>query len=164
MTKDYNFNIKSPSECTSTELAEFVRLVESEGEVIDRLKGRVEDRGYKLIFVRNQQSLSAVGALKTPYPKYRSDVFAKAKTSSLPEDYSHELGWIVVSPNARQNRLATRLTNKLLRSIEDKSVFATVRTDNEHMQRCLNSLGFNSTGNSYPSSNRDANLVLFIRK
>ncbi|MBL4645759.1 MAG: hypothetical protein COA52_16885 [Hyphomicrobiales bacterium] len=163
MTKEYKFDIKSPSDATSGELAEFVNLVESEGEVISGLKGRVIERGYKLIFVRSQHSLAAVGALKKPYPTYRSDVFKKAETSSSSEEYCFELGWIVVSADDRRRGLSRRLGNKLLQGIDDKSVFATVRTDNDAMQCCLKSLGFSSTGKPYPSKKQKAKLDLFVR-
>lgn len=163
MTETYNFNVNSPSECTSADLADFVKMVESEGEVISGLERRVIERGYKLVFVRSQDALAAVGALKTPYSTYRSHVFKKAKTLSKPEDYALELGWIVVSPKARKNGLAGQLTDKLLQQIAESNVFATVRTDNEGMQRCLRSRGFARSGEPYPSENRKANLELFIR-
>jgi len=163
MIQNFDLIIKSLSECTQTELAEFVSMVESEGEVVGGLKRRVEKRGYKLVFARGANSLAAVGALKTPYSNYRSGVFKKAKSLCRPDDYQLELGWIVVSPQARRNGLAGRLADNLLQKVPDKRVFATVRMDNEGMQRCLKSRGFARTGEPYPSENRKANIVLLVR-
>ncbi|MCF6321940.1 MAG: GNAT family N-acetyltransferase [Rhizobiaceae bacterium] len=164
MTNDITLITKKPSECSVSELNKFVALVESGDEVIDGLICRVKTRGERLVFLYQSGVLAGTAAIKQPYEDYRSRVFNKAKTSLQPEDFSLELGWIVVSSEFRRKGYAGMLIKESMMVIGGKKTFATTRKDNEAIHHYLKSHKFSLCGEPYRSENREEHIVLFVRQ
>ena len=156
--------IKAPSECSSRERAEFVKLVNSGGEVVPGLSDRVLKIGYKLIFQYSaDDQLIAVAALKRPNLAYRSRVFRKAGSEEKPDDYPLEFGWMVVAREAQGRGLSRVLGEAAIGGASGKSIYATTHESNNRMRRTNVHLGFRISGKPFPDNDGSGTLLLFIR-
>ena len=153
---------KVPRECPPAELADFVALVLTGGEVArDGLEDRVR-RAQILLFLHREGELVGIAALKKPDPGYRADTFAKAGATCEPEHFRLELGWVFVKPTARRTGLSHRLVNAATAHAGSTRVFATSRTDNLGMHAALLGASFVRHGNEYASNRGIHRLVLFL--
>ena len=87
-----------PSDCTAQALADFEKLLIEGGAVNPQgLTERIR-KASRLLFLRaSDDQLVGVGALKHPRAAYRNRVFADARATVLANEYSVELGWVVVT-------------------------------------------------------------------
>ncbi len=154
-----------PRECSDADIASFVDLVSRGGEV--RAVG-LEDRvrgAAALGFVRADQQVVAVGALKSPAATYRSKVFRLAGVENLATRYLHELGWYFVLPSYRSAGAAAALTRVLTSPPFSREMFATIRQDNQPAIRTVLRGGFSPLGSPFPSAIKSsANIVLFVKE
>ena len=159
-----NTTILPPSDCATRELTAFKELVNSGGAIDpDGLTERIH-RAFQLFFLRTSAGeLAAIAALKRPYPDYRTGVFRKARSIFAPDAYTLELGWVVVAPAYRGQRLPHRIISELLPRAGNEPVFATTREDKHAMQYALGECGFQRNGDPYPSEGESYNLILYVR-
>jgi ribosomal protein S18 acetylase RimI-like enzyme len=156
--------IKKPIACTEAELREFARLVRDGFQGSDDTLP-IRMRAAKLLgFVYSSGGeLAAIAGLKAPHIQYRSEVFKKAEAGVSPTPYSLELGWVLVVPTYRGNRVSEDLCRQLLAAVPTSAVFATTRPTNSPMIAILRSLGFSQAGKPYPRPDRCEELALFLR-
>ena len=155
-------SILSPSDCTPQALADFENLV-IEARTVDAegLTQRIRDAS-RLLFLRGSNGeLVGVGALKRPLFDYRSKVFAKAGTTTPPDEYPVELGWVAVAKSHQGRGLSRRIIGQLISSAGNENVFATTRADERALHFAAD-YGFQPAGKPYPSG-RGYDLVLYLR-
>ena len=156
--------IKSPADCTSTELDAFETLVLQGGEVTPTgLRQRICSAAHLLFLSDSAGTLVGISALKHPSVAYRAKVFQQAQASASSALFPVELGWIFVVPSHQGQHLSRPLVEHVLPYAAGSLVYATTRADNERMQRTLARYGFLRDGVAYPSELGDYNLVLFVR-
>ena len=155
-------SIISPSDCSPEALADFENLVTKYGTVDpEGLTQRIRDASRLLFLRESSGQLVGVGALKHPLSSYRSKVFAKARTTTPPDEYCVELGWIAVAKSHQGRGLSRRIIDQLISLAENENLFATTRTDARAM-RFAADYGFKPAGKPYPSG-RGYDLVLYLR-
>jgi GNAT superfamily N-acetyltransferase len=156
-------SILSSSDCTAEALADFEKFVVEGGAVNPQgLTQRIRN-AFRLLFLRTSDGqLAGVGALKHPRPDYRRRVFANAQATAASDEYSVELGWVVVAKTHQGQGLSTRIVGELLPFAKNENVFATTRAE-ERVMRYASDHGFEINGKPYPSG-RGYYLVLYIRK
>ena len=153
---------RSPLQCSATEVADFVALVQAGGEVIrEGLEARVRE-AKTLFFLRENEKLLGIAALKIPAAGYRERAFEKARATVEPADYPFELGWIFVVPEARGRRLSNLLVQAAIAQAKQMPIFATSRTDNPAMHTPLRAASFVKHGHEYRSSRGNHHLALFV--
>ena len=152
-----------PSDCTAQALTDFEKLVVEGGAVNPQGLGQRIRNASRLLFLRAApgDQLIAAGALKHPRPEYRIKVFADARATVSADDYSVELGWIVVAKAYQGRRLSTRIVNELLAFAKNDNIFATTRADERVLSFAFD-CGFKINGQPFPSGN-GYNLVLYLR-
>lgn len=148
--------------CTTDDLATFRQMVIEGGEVDPNTLPGLIEQALALAFARMDSSLVGVGTIKRPYDAHRAKVFEKAKSLLNPSEFEFELGWFYVHPSARGNRLASKLVQALMPSLEGRAVYTTSRTDNDRMHASLKRAGFVQEGTPYPSKMNDQEIQLFI--
>ena len=158
-----NTSIISPGECTPSDLAEFERLVVAGGAVDPNgLDGRIR-HAFRLLFCRTDDGqLIGAAALKRPGIGYRSGVFERAHATESPDDYTTEIGWIVVAPSHRGQLLPLQFIEQLLPHAQSEPTFAT--THSRAIEFALSDAGFRRHGDQYPSKRDNYNLVLYVRR
>jgi predicted GNAT family N-acyltransferase len=155
-------SILSPSDCAPQALADFENLVTKYGTVDpEGLMQRIREAS-RLLFLRELNGhLIGVGALKRPQLSYRSKVFAKARTTTAPDEYRVELGWVAVAKSHQGRGLSRRIIGQLISLAENENLFATTRADAQ-ARRFAADHGFKRAGKPYPSG-RGYDLVLYLR-
>ena len=154
-------SILRPLECDAQALADFENLV-IEGGTVDPqgLSERIRD-AFRLLFVKESNGqLIGVGALKHPRLGYRCKVFAKAGTTTPPDEYRVELGWVAVAKSHQGRGLLRRIIRQLISLAENENLFATTRADARAM-RFAADYGFKPAGKPYPSG-CGYDLVLYL--
>ena len=155
-------SILSPSDCTPQALADFENLVIEAGTVDpEGLTQRIRDASRLLFLRQSNGQLVGVGALKRPQLSYRRKVFAKARTTTPPDEYRVELGWAAVAKSHRGRGLSRRIIGQLISLAESENLFATTRADARAMRFAADH-GFKPAGYPYPSG-RGYDLVLYLR-
>jgi len=155
-------SILSPSDCSPQALADFENIVTKYGTVDpEGLTQRIREAS-RLLFLRGLNGqLVGVGALKRPQLSYRSTVFAKARTTTPPDEYRVELGWVAVTKSHQGLGLSRRIIGQLISLADNENLFATTRADARAM-RFAADCGFEPAGYPYPSG-RGYDLVLYLR-
>jgi predicted GNAT family N-acyltransferase len=155
-------SVFSPSECTPQLLNDFESLVTQGGAVDPQDLGQRIRRAFRLLFLCGSDGqLIGAGALKYPDPNYRYEVFTAAQATVPSDEYSVELGWVVVAKSYQGRRLSTRIVGELLGFANNEKIFATTRADNRIMS-FASDFGFELNGKPYPSG-RGYDLVLYVR-
>ncbi len=155
-------SILSPSDCTPQALTDFEKLVIEAGTVDpEGLTQRIRDASRLLFLRESNGQLVGAGALKHPLLSYRSKVFAKAGTTTPPDEYRVELGWVAVAKSYQGRGLSRRIIGQLISLAENENLFATTRADARAM-RFATEYGFKPAGKPYPSG-RGYDLVLDLR-
>ena len=155
-------SILSPSDCTPEDLGDFANLVIEAGTVDpEGLTQRIRDASRLLFLRESNGELVGVGALKHPVLSYRSKVFAKAGTTTPPDEYRVELGWVAVAKSHQGRGLLRRIIGQLISLAENENLFATTRA-NARAMRFAADYGFKPIGKPYPSGH-GYDLVLYLR-
>ena len=152
-----SFEIKKASEFSINEINKFKKILINKGEVIESTFDKLIQKDPILLFYPNTNNLKVIGALKIPLKGYKSDVFKNSKSPLKPNDFSYELGWIVVLE--REKGIGNKIT-KLLSEFKTK-IYSTVRKENEVMIHILTKIGFEKTGVSYNSKRGDYKINLY---
>lgn len=158
-------SIKTPAECSASELEAFQTLLQSGGQVLGAgLLGRTLGAA-RLLFLRDASCrLVGISALKRTPEDYRAKIFQQARAVASPASYPLELGWIMVLPSHQGQGLAGSLVGHLLPYAAPNLAYATMRADNERMRRTWIRHGFRQEGVAYPSVRGDYELVLFVQQ
>ena len=155
-------SIISPADCSPEVLADFENLVTKYGTVDpEGLTQRIRDASRLLFLRESSGQLVGVGALKHPLSSYRSKVFAKAQTTTPPDEYCVELGWVAVAKSHQGRGLSRRIIGQLISLAENENLFATTR-DYARAMRFAADYAFKPAGKPYPSG-RGYDLVLYLR-
>jgi GNAT superfamily N-acetyltransferase len=155
-------SILSPPDCSPQALTDFENLIIEAGIVDpEGLTQRIRDASRLLFLRESNGQLVRAGALKHPLLTYRSKVFAKAGTTTPPDEYRVELGWVAVAKSYQGRGLLRRIIGQLISLAENENLFATTRADARAV-RFAAGYGFKPAGKSYPSG-RGYDLVLYLR-
>jgi GNAT superfamily N-acetyltransferase len=147
---------------TPQALADFEKLVLEGGAVDPEGLGQRIREASRLLFLRELDGqLVGVGALKRPIPAYRNRVFANAQATVPPDEYSLELGWVVVAKSHQGRRLSTRIVGELLPFARNQNIYATTRADERVLSFAFD-CGFRINGKPFPSGH-GYDLVLYLR-
>lgn len=154
-----------PTAFSDAQIAAFVELVISEGEVNPYyLRERVEN-ARTLVMLYDEGVLVGTAAIKNPEPDYRVGVFDKAASDLSASTYSVELGYVVVAKSHRGQKLSWKLADAALPFVGTEQVFATTRMDNEAMHRVLPAREFIASGKPYDSiEHPGSHIRLFVRE
>jgi predicted GNAT family N-acyltransferase len=158
--------IKKPSECSSDEIEVFEKLVAEAGEVQTEGLRTLVLRAERLVFLYSgDKELAGIAAIKRPNEGYKRKVFRQAKSQEIPNSYTYELGWVVVTEAFRGLRLSCILVEAALTVVAEAKIYATTRTDNEPMLRTNVRYGFHVSGDPYLTNRQEGNhsLSLFVR-
>ncbi len=154
-----NYIIKNANEFSSIEKEKFKQIVLSKGEVSDITFDRLLNKNPILLFYPNAKKPIAIGALKLPNSTYKVKVFKKSGSDLKPNDFEYELGWIV---SLEQGKGIGKFITKLLFD-HMPNIYSTVRTENTGMNKIMNSIGFDKTGNPYKSERGNYTNYLYIK-
>ena len=155
--------IIEPRLCTELELATFCKLVLQGGEVEGHgLEQRVK-KAKTLVFLKVNDEVVGVAALKEPSKTYRDRVFRKASVPNAADPFHLELGWVYVLPNHQGKKYSHIISAAAMSQSERRPTFATTRLDNVAMQRTLDRLAFRRLGDSWRSDRgQRQRLVLYV--
>lgn len=159
-----NAIIRSPRDCSASEIEAFVALVR-EGRAVSEGDARYgATHAFRLAFVLHTDGTAiAVGALKQPELTYRNHVFMEAGAMIPASAFQIELGYIAVAAAFRKQGLSHSIVHALLPHSVHENIFATTRADKEAMQHTLPAAGFVQEGRPYPSQGGNYNLLLYVR-
>lgn len=158
---DLQYTLKSPSECSEQELAEFIELVK-QGNAVNTSDINVQlQRAKCLLFCTMKQRLVAIGAIKTPLQSYKNTIFEKAGQQPLAAHHQAELGWISVNRAFRGLGITHKLIEKLVTQLANTSFYATLRVDNQIMRKRFLAHGMRQLGKAFRSQRGDYDLCLF---
>jgi ribosomal protein S18 acetylase RimI-like enzyme len=155
-------SVLPPSQIAASERASFKQMILEGGEVNPKTLSGLIDRALALAFIWVDGALVGVGAIKRPYKSHRHDVFQYAKVEYDPMQFEFELGWVYVNKASRNRRLASRLVEALMPSLNGARVYATSRVDNARMHESLQRFGFKQVGTPYPSKQSEPEIQLFV--
>ncbi|HCG5521998.1 TPA: hypothetical protein NJ007_004754, partial [Vibrio parahaemolyticus] len=149
--------IKSPADCTESEIDTFVRMTEEGGQVSTyQLRNKIL-RAQKLVFIYNNENCVAIGALKTPADSYKTKVFNAAGVKDKLTTYHFEIGYIYATVSGVGNQLM----EGVIEASGESAIFATTRNSNAVMQYLLPKFGLNKLGKSYKNDSGKYLLGLF---
>lgn len=109
-----------------------------------------------IAWAESNGQLAGVKMIKLPRPDYKQEIFAAAGVPELADKYKYELGYAVVAPEFRNQRISTQMSDKLMPMV-NSPMFATVKKD---YPSTLHHYGFKPLG-EFPSSRGNYNIVLF---
>jgi predicted GNAT family N-acyltransferase len=141
-------------------LDEFVNLV-ADGGAVDQ--GSVEQKLPKaetIAVIECDSKMVALAARKRPSAAYAEGI-SKKSGYHLAGDVP-ELGYVVVSPRHRGQRLAQEVVRKILVEFGNAGVFAT--TSHPKMKCVLANFGFRWVGNEWDSKRQGERLSLWVRE
>jgi predicted GNAT family N-acyltransferase len=122
-------------------------------------------RANKLAFVRDNQTIVGIAALKSPDVGYKKRLFTKSESNLEADEFLYELGWVFVRKEFRGKGHSQSLVQSLLNACADYNVYATSREANGPMHTTLKKYGFTKVGIPWASrENLDENLLLFVLK
>ena len=147
--------------CSAGEFGAFVAFIRAGGEVsLQGLAERIRE-APALAFAYLNGALVGISALKIPRSSYRSRVSAKCGVPLPAASLPFELGWVYVSPEARNQGISLLLSKAALAARGKSGTFATARTDNVHMHSSLIKLDFQPIGNAFISGRGKHSIQVF---
>lgn len=121
-------------------------------------------KAHSLIFLRDENQLFGIAALKYPNANYRFSVFKKARVEASEVEYPLELGWVYVLPAGRGYGLSHNLVRVAVERASGLRIYATSRTDNHAMRKSLLAASFTQQGNEYLSTRGNYTLAVFTQE
>lgn len=139
--------IKTPDECTLSELDEFERMASESGQVdLPGLRIMIE-RAKKLIFIIEEDTCIGIAGIKNPREAYKNRVFNAAGVGDRMSDYPYEVGYIFTK--VRGKGVGRLLMEATIKAVPNAITFATTQASNNAMQYLLPKFGFAKLGDSY---------------
>ena len=152
--------VRPPSNFSSETVDQIVRLIRDAEEVEEKgLEDKVSQAQY-LGAVSVEGRVVAAGAIKRKFDNHRKTVMKKSGYPAL-KNYSAEIGYMAVGCGHRGKGYGNRIFEALVRNYKG-SLYATTRTDNEHMHRILRRHGFRCVGKAWPSIRPGKMICLWI--
>jgi hypothetical protein len=152
--------IKSPQECSTSEIDTFTQLAIEGGQVSPAgLGGRIQ-QAEKLVFVYQDDICVAIAGLKNPLSQYKLKVFKSAGVEDQATNYKYEVGYIF----SKVAGIGNELMKVVVEAAGDAKVFATTRDSNSVMQHLLPKYGVERLGDSYWNNSNEYLLGLFAQK
>ncbi len=152
--------IKSPQECSTSEIEIFTKLTIEGGQVSTAgLEHRIR-QAERLVFVYQDDTCVAIAGLKNPLSQYKSKVFKSAGVEDQQANYKYEVGYIY----SKISGVGNELMKAVVEAAGDAKVFATTQDNNSVMQYLLPKYSFEKLGNSYWNTNNEYLLGLFAQK
>lgn len=159
-----NLKIKNHSDLSNYELTQITDLILKGDEVNpETLTDRLSESTL-IAFFEDNNKIVATATIKKPLDSYKTKVFTNSKSNLSINDYSFELGYVMVDENCREGKLASRLCRELSKIFLSENLFATTRTDNLRMQSILRKNYYTEIGVQYPTRNNKGFLKLFIKQ
>lgn len=158
-----HITIKHPHLCTESEINGFAELLYKGGEVdstglVDRIK-----TAYLLAFLKIDDKLVGIRALKKPNDTYRNYVSKNSNIKLDIHSFPFELGWSFILEEFRGNAHSYKLGKHLIDAVSHEGVFSTTRTNNIAVHKVLIRLGFVRKGKEWKSKLGNNNLCLFVK-
>ena len=109
------------------------------------------------------QKLLRLQVLKKPELDYREMVWKKSNLEGQVHPIVLELGYIMVDPFYRNEKLGTRLCEAICKRFSKEKIFATTRVNNFPMRSIFSKLQFVAFGECYENRLGTNNLQVFIK-
>lgn len=156
---------KCPSDLTNQEFDAIHALILL-GDEVNPVTLRTRLLAASLIgFISDSDNIVSVAVMKNPSTQYKTSTFFKATAENNPVDFEFELGYVFTHKSYRKKGYASILCRELCEAYRQKSVYATTRVDNFHMQRMLASNYFLLDGKQYKSDRNDNVLLnLYVKQ
>lgn len=139
--KQLNIKILKPSQTSTVEKKNFVKLVNAGGEVNSITLEKNVDNAEFLAFAYIENVLVGVAALKNPSDAYKNKVFSSANVENLVSKYNYEVGYIYVDPTYRGLGIFSKLATALLEKQKTK-IYLTTHSNNLPIIQTYKKLGF----------------------
>jgi hypothetical protein len=160
MMSELSIKTNRPQDCSSEEIAEFMKLVLAGDQVqAEGLKDLVMS-AQLLGFARLNDALVSIAAIKTPRAAYRGRVFQRAGSLVDPTEFTLEFGWAYTQPEYEGRGFGSGLAGLLLEEVST-AIFATTGSENSAMRHILERKHFSKWGD--PFEGRIEPKVLYIR-
>ncbi len=144
-----DITVSAPDELPKNERDLFSALVQQGGEIDGNALANNIGSAKALVIGREAGDVRGIAALKRPQASYRRRIGGKAGVEIGLARYPYELGYVVLVPEARGQKLSHCLIAAALAHAESAAVFATTRTDNAAMLATLAKAGFKQAGQDY---------------
>jgi|SRR5258708_1714890 RimJ/RimL family protein N-acetyltransferase len=163
--QETTITLKPPSDYSGEELDCFRDLVIAAGEVEEEgLQDRIR-RAEVLAVLKQGGKIIGVGALKRQHPNHTARLFQKANAKSVANDFSLELGWVVIRTEYRGHKYSRPIVDALVAHAKGQRIYATSVSTNEPMHKTLINYKFERDGSDWPSQRRKrTRLLLFVHK
>lgn len=163
MNNNIKIIIKSPKDCSKDEIDNFIKKVIEEGQVsTSTLKNNVRRAKY-LAFCYKTNELIGTAAIKNAETFYKNNVFKKAGVGKKSQYYNLEFGYATTNEKYRNKGINRKITDKLMKLIENENIFATTSVDNIPMQKILEKNDFTSIGEPYLGEQTKKMVQLYIK-
>ncbi len=153
-----------PKEFSDREVHQLMELIELGDEVDTIVLQQNVNNAKALVFAREESRLLAVATLKRPKATYRKSVSEKSDFDLDAETYPFELGYVFVKEEARGKGVSHQLVAAAIERSNERSIFATVRSDNAGMQRVLKRAGFSVVGTAYAGRKPNDAIQVLVRE
>lgn len=153
-----------PKEFSASEVRQLMELVELGDEVDTIVLQQNVNNAKALVFAREETQLLAVATLKRPKTSYRKSVSEKSGFDLAAETYPFELGYVFVKEDARGKGVSHQLVAAAIERSNDRSIFATVRSDNSGMLQVLQRAGFSMVGSAYAGRKPKDAIQVLVRE
>src|SRR5437667_290588 len=137
MSTEFTLVAQPPQMFEEPDIQDFMAMVRAGGEVGDTVLEENVRHAKCLVVARQASCLVGIAGLKIPKASHRRSIKLKAGATVGAEQFPFELGYVFVLPSARGQRLGNRLCQAALDPADGKGVFATARTNNNHMNAIL---------------------------
>ncbi len=154
--------VRSPAELLREGLlTDFMEYAKQSGKFSAvGLEERIQDAKALAYFRSEDGHFEGVGGLKRQTRQYVQGIFKKAASPIPADSIPYEIGWIRVTKIG--HRFGFKIIRKLVEAAENEGVYLTTEVDNEAIKKFALELGFRQAGHTYPSSQGNSDLLLFV--
>lgn|GEM_PF-3231281 len=117
-----------------------------------------------IVISKINDTIIGTATLKISNDIYSDNAFLKAESDFDFNDFSLELGYMVVSPNFRKLGIASKMVSLLCSNFEDQNIFAVTNVDNKGSIDLKLKIGFEPTGKEFKDRKSQNFLRLFIKR
>ncbi|WP_316778818.1 hypothetical protein [Pedobacter antarcticus] len=145
----YDFFVKAPGKCTSSELVDFHSLVQIGGKVpLKNLPTRIQSCVLLAFCYLNKKPIG-ISAIKKPSRTYKEKIILKAGIDRIPNALDFEIGYSVTLSDFRKKGISSMLKTMLLEDMQQVkgTIFST--TAIESSKHFLKTNGFIKLGKPY---------------
>ncbi len=155
------FKVVDKEQLETNHRALFAEMLKKQGKVQGDLSGK-GDRCKCICIAKVDGAVAAVGAIKKKTASDFTD--AKAAVPELSSDFQWELGYLFTDAEYQGRRLASSITETLIRHFGDGNLMASTEiTANPRMVKILERNGFRLYGKPWKSAIHENYLGLFLK-